>query len=295
LDDNGTPADLSDDTWTVAYAGAIGLTSVAVDGVDRVWLGSRDGLFLRTDESWQQVVQGQAMCSLVPAASGVLFAIPCQNDQSVLMIDREGNQTTTSIYYLARDHLDLLRSTTRPNPAWSIASDGGVWNVWRGWQVAELRRYDEAGYRQYAVPPGNVGNMIAGPDDRIWLTVDHTLWRMSPQPGFSLTSIPDRWLMSPGSDAAIRTHVAAIEGFNQLITLSTTELPSQITATFDPNPIQAGSDVTMTIQADASVALGSYSGTVLTTSASISHTTAITIAVVAEVHEVWLPVLLMHD
>jgi len=291
LDDKGTPADLSDDSWTVTYAGNVGLTSVAVDGVDRVWLGSRGGLFLRVGDSWQQIVQGQAICSLVPAANGVLFATLCQNDQAVIMIDEAGNQTTTSIYYLARDHLDLLRSTTRPNPSWSIASDGGVWNVWRGWQVAELRRYDEAGYRQYAVPPGNVSNVIAGPNERIWLTVDNTLWRMSPRPDFGLAAVPAWWWMQPQSSQSHRIRIASIEGYKGMVSLTIAGLPDTVAADVAPNPVQAGNVVTVTLHAGAGADFGVYPAQVIGVSDRISHTLPVTVTIAPTIYTRWLPLL----
>ena len=248
LDDNNTPTDLTDDTWTVSYAGEIFPNSVAVDTIGRVWLGSYSGLYLQTGDSWQPIVQNEDVCELVPAADGVLLALLCGDNSNVIIIDEAGNHIVSNVYTLARERLDLLRSATRPNQKWAVAPDGGIWTVWNSWPTDGLRRYDEAGFRDYPVPADNITNVIAGPDNRVWFTSDDTLWRFSPKPDFDLSAIQGVWPVTPGSEVSYRFPLRTVDGFNLPVTLEAASLPPEITTSFAPNPVIPGSVVTMTVE-----------------------------------------------
>ena len=295
LDDNGTPMDLTDDTWTVAYAGEVYLTSVAVDAIGRVWLGSHTGLYLRSGDSWQPIVQNEDVCELVPAADGVLLALLCGDNSKVIIIDEAGNHIVSNVYTLARERLDLLRSATRPNQKWAVAPDGGIWIKWNSWPTDGLRRYNEEGYREYDPSVDHITNVIAGPDNRVWFTADGTLWRLSPKPDFDLSAIQGVWPVTPGSEVSYRFPLRTVDGFNLPVTLEAVGLPSEITASFAPNPVIPGSVVTMTVETNAAATPGNFPASILARSNVISHTLETAITVFPETQTLWLPMLRMRN
>ncbi|MCB0003580.1 MAG: hypothetical protein KDI07_17420 [Anaerolineae bacterium] len=295
LDDNGTPAELTDDTWTVLDAGQIGITGVAVDALGRIWLSAVDGVYIRSGDSWEHIVQGDPVCTLVPAADGIMLALACGDDWRVTIIDEAGNQIDTSLVYLFRDHFDLVRTTTRPNPRWSVAPDGGVWVIFSVLVDKILRRYDETGYRQYDLPALRTANLVAGPDNRVWLTADGILWRMSPQPDYDLSAIQGVWPVTPGSEISYRFPLRAVDGFNLPVTLEAAGLPPEITTSFAPNPVIPGSTVTMTIESSLAATPGSFPAPIQASSDAISHTLDAEITVFPELQPLWLPMLRMGN
>ncbi|MCB9152702.1 MAG: hypothetical protein H6649_01425 [Caldilineae bacterium] len=295
LDDNNTPTDLTDDTWNVFYAGEVFPSSVAVDTIGRVWLGSHTGLYLYSGDSWQPIVQNEDVCELVPAADGVLLALLCGDNSNVIIIDEAGNHVVSNVYTLAREQLDLLRSTTRPNEKWAVAPDGGIWIRWNSWPTDGLRRYDEEGGRDYPAPVDNITNVVAGPDNRVWFTADGVLWRLSPKPDFDLSAIEGVWPATPDSEVSYRFPLRAVDGFNLPVTLEAAGLPPEITASFAPNPVIPGSTVTMTIGTSPAATPGSFPAPIQASSDAISHTLDTTIAVFPEAQPLWLPLLRVGD
>ena len=295
LDDNNTPTDLTDDTWNVFYAGEVFPSSVAVDTIGRVWLGSYSGLYLQTDDSWQRVVEDKEVCELVPTDDGMLLALLCGDSLNVIIIDQAGYQTLSHVYTLARENLDILRSATRPNQKWAIAPDGGVWVVDREWPTDKLRRYDEAGYQEYDPSVDHITNVIAGPDNRVWFTADGILWRLSPKPDFDLSPIQGVWPTTPDSEVSYRFPLRAVDGFNLPVTLEAAGLPPEITASFAPNPVIPGSMVTMTVETSPAATPGSFPAPIQASSDAISHTLDTTIAVFPEAQPLWLPLLRVGD
>ena len=75
------------------------------------------------------------------------------------------------------------------------------------------------------------------------------------------------------------------------MTLTAFGLPPQVTAAFDPNPVVAGSIVTMTIRAGSGTPLGSFRSTLLGASDVVSHTAPLTLTVVTGVIEYYLPLI----
>jgi len=100
-------------------------------------------------------------------------------------------------------------------------------------------------------------------------------------PDFSLSASPSSTSIAQGNAGSSTISTAALNGFNNSISLSATGQPSGVTVGFSPNPIAApgtGSS-TMTITVGSSTAPGTYTITVTGTGGTTTHTTPVTLTV----------------
>ncbi|MYW06386.1 M4 family metallopeptidase, partial [Streptomyces sp. SID3343] len=91
-------------------------------------------------------------------------------------------------------------------------------------------------------------------------------------PDFSLALSPTSGTAKQGASATTTVTTAVTGGAAQSVTLSASNLPSGVTANFNPATVQAGGSSTLTLSASATAPVGTYSVTVTGTGTSATHT-----------------------
>ena len=101
------------------------------------------------------------------------------------------------------------------------------------------------------------------------------------QPDFTVSAAPSSVTVAQGNSGTSTITTTISGGFNAGIMLSTSALPSGVTAAFAPNPIAApGSGTsTLTFTATASAAAGKTTVTITGVGGGITHTTTVTLTV----------------
>lgn len=305
LDDRGTPENLSDDVWTeypiVTPDGTGG--AVVVDTFGQPWFGNSKGIYRYDGTQWQPVndYSYPGICDLVPADSGILFAIQAQIDdcaqlsESILQIETDGSVSQERVDTLVEKNLNLVRSAVHRNRLWTIAPDDAVWYTVSAFRdqewTQELQRRDNAGLTIYALPFSreNVRRLEVDQNDHAWIVAEEALWRMSPTPDFVLRTA--MWLLTPGGQRSQQIHVASLGGYQAPVTVTLSGLPSGITATLEPTVVQAGDDVMAAVSVEPGTPLGDYTATLIGASIGISHTTSVTLSVVEHVYDNYFPII----
>lgn len=100
-------------------------------------------------------------------------------------------------------------------------------------------------------------------------------------PGFALCPAESKTQICLPQTYSISISTNAFLGFNELITLSATGLPSGAIATFSPNPVPAGMESVMTIDFPAGLAESVSDVTVQGTSGSATATTILTTTIIS--------------
>ena len=96
-------------------------------------------------------------------------------------------------------------------------------------------------------------------------------------PNFHITANPSNLTVTLGGSGTSTTTVYPVNGFSGSVTLSTSALPSGVTATFNPNPTSSTS--TLTVTASGTAATGSSPITITAMSGSLTNTTTLNLTV----------------
>jgi hypothetical protein len=100
----------------------------------------------------------------------------------------------------------------------------------------------------------------------------------APQPDFSISVSPTSVTIVQGGAAGSTTiTVNPVNAFNGSVNLSTSALPSGVTASFNPNPATGSSKITLT--ASGTAATGTVILTITGTSGSLTHATSVSLTV----------------
>lgn len=296
LDDGGTPADHSDDVWTTLPFTTTG-GSLAVDTFDRLWFSDGAGLRRYEDGAWRVVNPRSDIRVLVPAADGTLFA-QCSN-REVLVVWPDGSQETLSVEQLVAHYYDRVRTAKRRNGLWAVAPDGAVWYVTTqtppdGQVEHQIHRRDAEGLTIYPLPfpASRVNRLDVDRNNHVWLAAGGALWRMTMPPDFRLRAWPNIFLLTASSSVQAQVQVASQEWFTGAVTLTISGWPDWITATFDPNPVTAGSATTMTIQVGDEIIAGIYPALLVGQNGTVTHTTPVQAFVAPSFYDRRLPLLL---
>ncbi len=281
LDDGGTAADPTDDVWT-AYAidttGHGGRVAV-VDG--RIWYGNSSGLYAYRGSSWEQVSSAHVK-GLVPGAAGELYV---DLDGAVLIVEKDGSQWRSSIPDFSSSNLARVKLTERRNRMWTVAPDGAVW-YWQSRYDHELARRSTQGVDVYETPT-TADFVEVDENNHVWLA-DGALWRLSPEPDFSIEIGPATWFMAPNSSRSSLIQVKSSEGYQETVTLAVSDLPDGVTAQIVPETVIAGEMAVLTLTTeDAALADGAV--TITGVSGSLTRQQSFKLAIVDEVHDMLLP------
>ncbi|TDP98011.1 protease pro-enzyme activation domain-containing protein [Labedaea rhizosphaerae] len=96
---------------------------------------------------------------------------------------------------------------------------------------------------------------------------------------FSITADPASVSVDPGQAVTTTIKTAVVKGSAQTIALSTSGLPSGVTASFNPTSVTAGGSSTLTLTASSSASPGQSSVTVTGTATDATHTAAVSLTV----------------
>ncbi|MEI6409092.1 MAG: reprolysin-like metallopeptidase [Bacteroidota bacterium] len=128
----------------------------------------------------------------------------------------------------------------------------------------------------------NTGRIMVEAADNLFYDMSNANIKIqaATQPAFSICSanLNDQICLPGNYSSVIST--AAVGGFNGLLTLSTTSLPNGTTATFSPNPVAAGSDVTMTLNLPDNAPEGTINLSVIAASGAATDTLSATYKIV---------------
>lgn len=289
LDDRGTPTNLADDIWTdypVSKDGTGG--SIVIDAQGRTWFGNSMGLFRYDGSQWQSLSQC-AIGDLAATADGIVYAASRCNSapSTILAVATDDSTLQFTIEELVESRFATLRTANR-NHIWTVAPDGAIWYA----QGTEVYRRDVQGLQSYPTPTGEEGiNAIEiDSNNHVWVIYQSSLWRMSAKPDFLLN--PTFWLVAPGYTYSRSIRVGSIEGYRQIVGLEVAGLSEDFEVTFEPESVDAGSSVALTITVAPSTTLGVYSATLIGTSDGITHTSAITLSVVSQIFDIYLPLVI---
>ncbi|MGP8055188.1 MAG: cellulase family glycosylhydrolase [Limisphaerales bacterium] len=103
--------------------------------------------------------------------------------------------------------------------------------------------------------------------------IDSVSWN-APAPDFSLSRNPSSLTVQGGTSGTSTVTVTALYGLNACYTLSASNLPSGVFATFANNPSTGGASL-LTLTASNTVTSGTTNVTVIATAGLISHTTTV--------------------
>jgi len=314
LNDGGTPTDHSDDQWhdyPIEPAGADG--AVVVDGLGRLWLGNSNGLYRYTGSTWvlvsKQYPVDHGVCDLVATPDGTIYAqgagyttqtgsysCPVGNP-NLLRVAPDGSMTTEYINQLVQEDFAQIQATEQRNRLWSVAPDGAVWYPLPAYVAMTgagsdlLQRVGSDGSSNYPLPMQSnlVRSLSVDAHNHVWLVADAALWRLTPKPTFQLTVQPRIWWLTPNTSRHGTVVVDRQEGFNTPITLTFASLPTGISATLTPPVVTAGQPTTLTLTTTDAVAPGVYPLTLVGTSETLTQTAPLTIMVVSELFNLYLP------
>ena len=108
--------------------------------------------------------------------------------------------------------------------------------------------------------------------------IDSVSWN-TPAPDFSVSRSPTSLTVQGGANGTSAITITATNGLNGVYTLSATNLPSGVTATFAANPITGGGSL-LTLTASNTVTSGTTNVTIIATCGLLSHTTTIALTLI---------------
>ena len=98
-------------------------------------------------------------------------------------------------------------------------------------------------------------------------------------PDFALNANPSSLSVKQGATGTSTITISDLDGFSGSVNLSTSALPSGVTAVFNPNPATTSSTLTFTVAANAPP--GTTTVTITGTSGALTHTTTVSLSVIA--------------
>lgn len=202
----------------------------------------------------------------------------------------DGTTEWTTLSALVESEPDLIRTAKRRNTLWAIAADGAIWYIEPG---VGVNRRDGAEAQSYPLPVSvsQVERLAVDSHHHPWLLANSQLWRLLQPPTFTLAVQPETWLLAPGHNAVGQILVNSLGGYSDTVTLTVVDPPSDLTVNIDPNPLAAGHTAQLTLRATPAMLPATYHLDVQASDGRLTHTVTLTVVVVAELHELHLPVI----
>jgi len=163
-----------------------------------------------------------------------------------------------------------------PFPTTSNTSDYSNSSVYQASSGAWVFSAGTIGW-SYALDNFNGFNVV---DARIQQTTANVLNRfVNPLVNFTVSASPSSQTVTSGGAASYNVTISPTGGFASQVTLSVSGLPSGATGSFTPNPATASA--TLSVTTSTSTLPGGYTLTIIGVSGSLTHTTTVTLVVVA--------------
>ncbi|HEX4603295.1 MAG TPA: hypothetical protein VH724_04825, partial [Candidatus Angelobacter sp.] len=178
-----------------------------------------------------------------------------------------GNYTSVTSHELVEAMTDAqvgIATVIGPPLAWYDATNGEIGDICNGQQASYV-----ANGTTYTIQlefSNSANNCVTFP-------------AAAPSPNFSLSASPTSVSVTQGSNASSTITVTPSGGFTGSVNLSTSALPSGVTASFGTNPTTGSSVLTFTASATATT--GTSTVTVTGTSGTLTHTASISLTVSA--------------
>lgn len=296
VDDGGTPADPSDDVWSVLAipdeATGSGI-SVAVDAFGRIWYADTSGLYHHENGTWQRR-SSKTYLNVTVAPDGTVFARVDDDgdgDPVIVTFDPLGRRTDYTRDVLIRTQADLIRTTVQRNAIWSVAADGAIW--W--WSGSDLIRLAADGSEtvlseaDLGFVPGHAPKYVVNVDryNHLWFVADGDLWRYALPPDYALAE--SWWLGDRGAARRVVISTMAFEGYADPVTLRVEGLPPGVTLALDRNPVLPGESVGATLTVDDSVVLGTTPVMLIGDATLGERRAAITLLVAETIRDSFMP------
>ena len=131
-----------------------------------------------------------------------------------------------------------------------------------------------------STPPGSYPITVTGTGTSASHSTTVTLTVLSPD-DFSISASPGSVSVNPGQGATATISTAVVSGNPQTVTFSASGMPAGVSASFSPTSVTSGGSSTLTMTTGASTPAGSYPITVTGAGSSVSHTTTVTLTVIA--------------
>lgn len=309
LDDRGTPTDLSDDLWRDYPSTPVSTEGqVVVDPLGRLWLGNRNGLYRYNAKSWQLISDeypaNQGICDLIVTPDGTLYvqsdggSYGCVNgNTTILRVAPDDTLTTAEIDQVIQENFSQVQSTAQRNRLWRVATDGAVWYTSFNYgtyppDLNQLHRRTATGQTDYLLPVNRnqVHTLLVDAYNHVWLVADGSLWRMTTdRPTFGLRAQPSVWWLTPNTSRQGTVTADGYVGFNESIALALHGLPTGATATLSPPTITPSQNAILNLTTTADITLGVYPLTLVGTSETLTQSMPLTLVVVSEFFELYLP------
>ena len=119
----------------------------------------------------------------------------------------------------------------------------------------------------------------AASNKQLFLNATEWLANSGIQSSFTLSVSPASRTINAGSSTTSTISVTPQNGFSGAVTLSTTGLPSGVTASFSTNPVTSGNSATMTLTAASNAAIETFTVNINGTSNSLSSTATLSLTV----------------
>jgi hypothetical protein len=155
----------------------------------------------------------------------------------------------------------------------STSGDGSTWTVIPG--SGATLAVSGAVLAGLAVTSHTATKLSTATFDSVTLTGAVTL----PANDFSISASPTTVSVTAGTSGTTSISTAVVSGSAESIALSTSGLPTGVTAGFSPTSVSAGASSSLTFNVAGSVAPGTYSITVTGTATSATHSTPVSLTV----------------
>jgi hypothetical protein len=127
--------------------------------------------------------------------------------------------------------------------------------------------------------PGSYAITVTGTSGTLSHSATITLQVTAPTSDFSLTMSPNTVPVTAGSSGTSTATITPLNGFTGTVTFSTSSLPSDVSASFNPTSVTTSGTSTFTLNTSSTTTPGSYAITVTGASGSLSHSATVTLVV----------------
>ncbi|HKE49203.1 MAG TPA: PQQ-binding-like beta-propeller repeat protein [Rhodanobacteraceae bacterium] len=207
----------------------------------------------------------------LPPVSQSTMLSPCGSSGGVLTLSANGSAPGSGIVWVSMPVAGDANSGIHPGMLRAFDADDLSTELWNSNQ--NQGRDDAGNWPKFSAPTVVNGRVYLGsfPDDGFGDTHVNVYGLLVAPGDFSLTATPPNPGTNPGGSVVYTIDIAAQNGFADPVHLDVGTLPAGVTATFAGNDLTPPAETTLTLDVDASVALGEYPLAIVATSGALQH------------------------